>query len=295
VSLDDDNGDHTIIPSWFPLIFTLALPSLSNNNKNNNNNNNSANITMELPKGYPTTTTLQIVSYRGVPPSSSADTKIYVEAAVTAARSAAKEALDLYGGEECALACCAAAFDSWRLSSEEFGTGVVGSDGASIGVGDGACTLISTGDDDDDDDDIHWITSENTLVDRKSVFQAHVCPVRSEDMVRRAVDRLIRGSSKIQRASHNMFAYRFIDKLPSGKEILKHDNDDDGEDNAGSRLAQLLEMRKEDGVLVMVSRWYGGTHLGPKRFAHIVNVARLLLVECHATGGCLCDGGGECR
>ena len=61
--------------------------------------------------------------------------------------------------------------------------------------------------------------------------------------------------------------------------IIKHDNDDDGEDAAGSKLAYLLDMRKDVNVLVVVSRWYGGIHLGPKRFAHIVNVARKLLVE----------------
>lgn len=54
------------------------------------------------------------------------------------------------------------------------------------------------------------------------------------------------------------YAYRFSETLSNGSTILKHDNDDDGEDAAGSRLAQLLEMRKEDGVLVLVSRWYGG-------------------------------------
>lgn len=54
------------------------------------------------------------------------------------------------------------------------------------------------------------------------------------------------------------FAYRFSEDLPNGTTILKHDNDDDGEDGAGSRLAQLLEMRKEDGVLILVSRWFGG-------------------------------------
>jgi hypothetical protein len=63
--------------------------------------------------------------------------------------------------------------------------------------------------------------------------------------------------------------------------ILKHDNDDDGEDAAGSRLAHLLEMRNEDGVLIVVSRWFGGIHLGPKRFAHITNVARQLLSDWH--------------
>lgn len=61
--------------------------------------------------------------------------------------------------------------------------------------------------------------------------------------------------------------------------VLKHDNDDDGEDGAGAKLAHLLAMRDDDGVIVVVSRWYGGIHLGPKRFAHIVNVARELLVS----------------
>jgi putative IMPACT (imprinted ancient) family translation regulator len=63
--------------------------------------------------------------------------------------------------------------------------------------------------------------------------------------------------------------------------ILKHDNDDDGEDGAGSRLAQLLQSRNEQNVLVVVSRWFGGIQLGPKRFAHITNVARDLLVTWH--------------
>ena len=59
--------------------------------------------------------------------------------------------------------------------------------------------------------------------------------------------------------------------------ILKHDNDDDGEDAAGGRLAMLLDVRDEDGVMVVVSRWYGGVKLGPRRFAMIANVARELL------------------
>ena len=64
---------------------------------------------------------------------------------------------------------------------------------------------------------------------------------------------------------------------------MKHDNDNDGEDCAGSRLAQLLEMRKEMGILVVVSRWYGGIPLGPKRFAHITNAARDVLLLGHDT------------
>ena len=33
------------------------------------------------------------------------------------------------------------------------------------------------------------------------------------------------------------------------------------------------------GVAVVVSRWFGGVHLGPSRFAIINNTARQLLVE----------------
>lgn len=78
------------------------------------------------------------------------------------------------------------------------------------------------------------------------------------------------------------YAYRLTETLPeSGVKIKKFDNNDDGEDGAGARLAHLLEVRKEDGVLVVVSRWFGGIKLGPKRFSHISNTARELLAQYH--------------
>ena len=42
-------------------------------------------------------------------------------------------------------------------------------------------------------------------------------------------------------------------------------------------MAQLLAMRGDDGVLVVVSRWSGDVNLRPKRFTHITNIARQLL------------------
>ncbi|GMI29076.1 hypothetical protein TrRE_jg540 [Triparma retinervis] len=74
-----------------------------------------------------------------------------------------------------------------------------------------------------------------------------------------------------------MYAYRI---LKGG--MLYHDNSDDGEDGAGRKIAELLnnmmkageEQGEERGVVMVVSRWYGGTKLGPKRFAHIANAAR---------------------
>ena len=63
--------------------------------------------------------------------------------------------------------------------------------------------------------------------------------------------------------------------------VLKSDNDEDGEHGAGKQLSHLLEMRQEDQVLVVVSRWFGGILLGPKRFAYITNCARNTLEEYH--------------
>lgn len=83
---------------------------------------------------------------------------------------------------------------------------------------------------------------------------------------------------------YNKYAYRFKQKVNDKQTIVVHDNDDDGESAAGSKLAHLLEMRDDDGVLVVVSRWFGGIHLGPKRFAHIVNVAREMLIEFESSG-----------
>ena len=68
------------------------------------------------------------------------------------------------------------------------------------------------------------------------------------------------------------------------------DNDDDGEKGSGAKLAALLEMSDTMDCIVVVSRWYGGIHLGPARFKHIASTARDALVESGLIGGA---GGGR--
>lgn len=48
---------------------------------------------------------------------------------------------------------------------------------------------------------------------------------------------------------------------------------DGGEAGAGQRLLTLLERSNAINVLVIVTRWYGGTPLGPARFRHICSTA----------------------
>ena len=67
------------------------------------------------------------------------------------------------------------------------------------------------------------------------------------------------------------------------------DNDDDGESSSGAKLASLLELTGAQNVLVVVSRWYGGIHLGPARFKYIAATGRAMLEEAGMLGG---GGGG---
>ena len=113
------------------------------------------------------------------------------------------------------------------------------------------------------------------VLEKKSTFQAHVASVSSLIDVKAALE-TIKSIPRVMRATHNIFAYRFTLNTTGG---VIADNDDDGEDAAGGKLAELLSNIKAENVLVVVSRWFGGILLGPSRFGIINNCARTLLVE----------------
>lgn len=110
------------------------------------------------------------------------------------------------------------------------------------------------------------------FTDRKSTFVGHACPVHSVEDVRSFLALLL-DDRKIERAIHNMLAYRIV-----GDFVVK-DNDEDGEDGAGSKLSHLLELTKAENVAVVVTRWFGGILLGPDRFRHINTAARGVLED----------------
>ncbi|GLD94483.1 hypothetical protein PINS_up003094 [Pythium insidiosum] len=111
-----------------------------------------------------------------------------------------------------------------------------------------------------------------TITDRKSTFQGHACPVTCVEDVRSFLALLL-DDRKIARAIHNMLAYRIV-----GDFVVK-DNDEDGEDGAGSKLSHLLELTHAENVAVVVTRWFGGVLLGPDRFKHINAAARQALED----------------
>ena len=124
------------------------------------------------------------------------------------------------------------------------------------------------------------IVTGDIIEDRKSVFQGHTAVVKSLDEVRMVISRLYE-NKKIAQATHNIYAYRIQGE--GGRWLC--DCEDDGEDAAGGRLLHLLEILEVEARLVVVSRWYGGTHLGPDRFKHINNAARAVLQMVAAVPG----------
>ena len=115
-----------------------------------------------------------------------------------------------------------------------------------------------------------WTLSQ-PVIDNKSTFLAHVAPVSSPEQARLYVRQLLASDRRIRSATHNMTAWRI--RGPGGS-VSYQDCDDDGETAAGGRLLHLMQLMELWDAMVVVTRWYGGVKLGPRRFAVINAAAR---------------------
>ncbi|TAQ89057.1 hypothetical protein B7494_g2642 [Chlorociboria aeruginascens] len=119
-----------------------------------------------------------------------------------------------------------------------------------------------------------WILSE-VVIELKSVFVARCAPVSSPDQAKQYLQHLLDGDKKVRSATHNITAWR----IQGDKGVTFQDCDDDGETAAGGRVLHLMQLMDIWNVMVVVTRWYGGHQLGPKRFSIINTVARDAFVK----------------
>ncbi|KAI0005048.1 UPF0029-domain-containing protein [Russula compacta] len=107
------------------------------------------------------------------------------------------------------------------------------------------------------------------IIDRKSAFVGRACRISDPAQVPLILAFLM-ADRRIAKAAHPIInAWR----CRVGN-TLYQDNDDDGESAAGGRLAHLLQILDAKDVLVIVTRYFGGTLLGADRFKHINQAAR---------------------
>ncbi|CAK7266458.1 hypothetical protein SEPCBS57363_002099 [Sporothrix epigloea] len=121
-------------------------------------------------------------------------------------------------------------------------------------------------------------TVADPVVELKSTFIARCAPVSSPAQASAYIQHLKDTDKRIRSATHNMTAWR----IRGGKEsngVTYQDCDDDGETAAGGRLLHLMQLMDLWDVVVVVTRWYGGHKLGPRRFALINQAARDAFVQ----------------
>ena len=114
-----------------------------------------------------------------------------------------------------------------------------------------------------------WVLSD-VITEKKSVFLARAAEVHSVDEAKTYLAHLLATDKKAAKATHNITAWR----IRGENGVQFQDCDDDGESAAGGRLLHLLELMGVWNVMVVVTRWYGGIHLGPDRFRLINQAAR---------------------
>ncbi|TGJ79620.1 hypothetical protein E0Z10_g9150 [Xylaria hypoxylon] len=114
-----------------------------------------------------------------------------------------------------------------------------------------------------------WILSD-PVVELRSTFVARCAAVASTAEAEAFLQHLLASDKKVRTATHNITAWR----IRGPNNTAFQDCDDDGETAAGSRLLHLMQLMDLWDVMVVVTRWYGGHKLGPRRFALINQAAR---------------------
>ncbi|KAF8343054.1 ribosomal protein S5 domain 2-like protein [Cantharellus anzutake] len=130
------------------------------------------------------------------------------------------------------------------------------------------------------------LATSTNIIDRDSTFIAYIFRATSRTQAASCVSHVRHVMHADRPATHEMSAWRCV-MLKHGKtgldgpddfeEVMGHD--DDGETYGSSRVLGVMEKEGVLDAVVVCSRWYGGTMLGPVRFAHIEKCA---LEVCHA-------------
>jgi len=105
---------------------------------------------------------------------------------------------------------------------------------------------------------------DGIISDRGSKYAVSGGPCSSPDEAQDFIKLLCR-NKKFAKATHNSWAFL------QGAIPVKND---DGESGAGIVIIRMLEREGLQNHIVVVTRWYGGKHLGGDRFRHVQDAVR---------------------
>ncbi|WP_108482786.1 YigZ family protein [Oceaniglobus ichthyenteri] len=113
---------------------------------------------------------------------------------------------------------------------------------------------------------------EGIITDRGSKYAVAGGPCKTAQDAKAFIKALKR-NKKFAKATHNTWGL-ITDQGPS--------KDDDGEAGAGMVILRMLEREGLNDHIIVVTRWFGGKHLGGDRFRHVQEAVRLYLADLSA-------------
>lgn len=115
---------------------------------------------------------------------------------------------------------------------------------------------------------IDWAQHDKIISDRGSKYSVTGGRATCRDEVRDFLKK-VKSNKKYARATHNTWAARV---LRDG--AIFEVKSDDGETGAGQTILRELQKADVVNVVVVVTRWFGGTHLHADRFRHVQDATR---------------------
>ncbi|MBT9383111.1 YigZ family protein [Pseudooceanicola sp. CBS1P-1] len=112
-------------------------------------------------------------------------------------------------------------------------------------------------------------TFDGVISDRGSKYAVSGGPAESRAEAE-ALLKALKRKKKFAKATHNTWAL-----LLPGEPVKA----DDGEAGAGMVILRMLERAGLENHVIVVTRWFGGTHLGGDRFRHVQEAVRIYLAE----------------
>ncbi|HEY0214620.1 MAG TPA: YigZ family protein [Paenirhodobacter sp.] len=115
---------------------------------------------------------------------------------------------------------------------------------------------------------------DNIISDRGSKYAVAGGPCQTEEQARAFVA-MLKKTKKFAKATHNTWGF-----IGSDGPV----KNDDGEAGAGMVILRMLERQGLKGHIIVVTRWFGGKHLGGDRFRHVQDAVRIYLEDLAAHG-----------
>ncbi|KAL2187309.1 hypothetical protein L209DRAFT_684763 [Thermothelomyces heterothallicus CBS 203.75] len=124
-----------------------------------------------------------------------------------------------------------------------------------------------------------WAVSEPITL-KDSTFVARAAHISDPSQRGILVQSLLSDNPHLKTASHNAWAYRIrpASEAPSNARV-REDSFDDGETGSGDLMLRVMREAGAVDTLVVLTRWFGGTLLGPDRWRLMRNCVSAALGE----------------